>query len=116
MSACQHRSRPIMPRMCKTCPFREGSKLAHLKADIAESAKTSGRLCHSTHKRSAVYDDNPPIKTPHICRGARDQQLRMCYEQGLISAPTDEAWQETCDMLGIIRDRVPDKDEWEEED
>lgn len=101
------KSMPVMPAMCATCPFREGSPVAYLRESIAESAQVNGRICHSTHKRSAVYANKPPIKGgPQICRGARDLQLKRIAAMGFIDAPTDEAWQKKCDEIGIVRDRI----------
>lgn len=102
-------SMPVMPAMCAKCPFKDGSELSYLRADIAASAMTTGRICHSTHRNSAVYGNNPPIKTAHICRGARDLQLKRMYGMGFIAEPTDAAWQAKCDQLGIVRDRIKPK-------
>lgn len=94
-----------MKAMCKTCPFRAGSKYAYLRDDISKSAQLNGRICHSTHKDSVIYPGKPPVKGgPQICRGARDLQLKQYHALGVLDAPTDEAWQAACDRIGIVRD------------
>lgn len=81
---------PLRETMCSTCPFKEESKYACLKDHLAKSAETeASRVCHSTgsngiHKRTGLK--------PHLCRGARDVQLKKMFELGVIDAPTDEAW------------------------
>lgn len=81
---------PLRKTMCATCPFRKGSRYAALAHDLAHSAQSdSTRICHSTG--SNAINQRTGIK-PHICRGARDLQLRMFFNLEYIAAPTDEAW------------------------
>jgi hypothetical protein len=81
---------PIMPAMCGTCPFREGSPHANLAELLTLSALTeSSRICHSTGSNAIHHRTG---KKPKICRGARDKQLAMFAAMGFISEPTDAAW------------------------
>jgi hypothetical protein len=98
---------PVCRVMCSTCPFRKGSKFAHLAAGIAESALTGdGRICHSTGPANAV---NPrPAFVAHLCRGARDLQLRLFAGMGFIEAATDEAWNDKRVELGMVRIETKD--------
>ena len=92
---------PIMPAQCATCPFRKGvaEKYARLTGVIGISALTeANRICHSTgsnalHRRTG--------KPETLCRGARDLQLQFFHVTGIISAPTDEAWEAKCIELGL---------------
>lgn len=59
---------PIMPAMCATCPFREGSPYADLAHDLTVSALTErSRICHSTGSNAINYRTGKPSK---LCRGA----------------------------------------------
>jgi hypothetical protein len=91
---------PTCKTMCGTCPFRDGSPYAYLRADLEQSALTqSSRICHSTGSNNAI--NKRTGKPPRLCRGARDLQLRYMHGIGFISAPTDEAWNKRCKELGI---------------
>lgn len=87
--------------MCATCPFREGSPYAELQGLLAESALTeASRVCHSTGGKNAIHP-NGTGKPPLLCRGTRDIQLKAMAALGVISAPTDEAWEAACTARGI---------------
>lgn len=76
--------------MCATCPFRRGSPYAHLAAYLArEALKNSSRICHLTGSNAITHRSG--IK-PHLCRGARDLQLKFFAALKVIAEPTDEAW------------------------
>ncbi len=92
---------PIQPKMCATCPFKEGSPHANLRDDLAESAlRDASRICHSTGT-NALYKTNAPEK---ICRGSRDLQIQVFYRMGFLSEPTDAAWEAKCSEMGIKPD------------
>ena len=59
----------------------------------------ASRICHSTGKNNAI--NKWTGKPEALCRGARDQQLKMFAGMGFISAPTDEAWAEQCEAMGL---------------
>ena len=83
----------IMPAMCGTCPFKPGSKLAFLKADLAHSALTEcSRICHSTGGNTVIHPQSKTKGKSKLCRGARDYQLNVLHGMGFLEAPTDEAW------------------------
>lgn len=90
---------PTMPAMCATCPFREGSPYANLRTDLTVSAMTTSRICHSTGSKNAINWRTG--KKRHLCRGARDFQLRYWFARKFISAPTDEAWDAKCKEFGL---------------
>jgi hypothetical protein len=91
---------PVMPKMCRTCPFRKGSPYAFLREDLTNSAlTTSSRICHSTGSNNAI--NLRTGKEPKLCRGARDVQLEVFFKLGVIKAPTDEAWDQKCKEIGI---------------
>lgn len=80
---------PVCKTMCATCPFRPGSKYAHLADYLSEAALRESRFCHSTGSNALNQHTGKPEK---ICRGARDIQLKTMHVAGVIVAPTDEAW------------------------
>jgi hypothetical protein len=76
----KHNPLDVMSNMCKTCPFRVGNnelinKITH------RVLNESNHICHT---------DN--IK---ICRGSRNLQLQVFYDIGILSAPTDNAYNQT---------------------
>lgn len=90
---------PVMPAMCGTCPFRRGSEYQYLAGDLAASALTVGsRICHSTGRNGLNGRTGKPNR---LCRGARNLQLEVFAAIGVISEPTDEAWQAKCVALGL---------------
>lgn len=91
---------PVQRTMCATCPFRRGSPYAYLAGDLAASAlDTASRICHSTGSNNAIHRHTG--KSERLCRGARDVQLKVFAGMGVISAPTDEAWQTKCGEMGL---------------
>lgn len=84
--------------MCKTCPFRDGSPYESLRAHLMESSlKEGSRECHSTGTKGFKGNTKKPART---CRGSRDFQLQVMYRLGVLSAPTDEAWEERRKEIG----------------
>lgn len=97
-------STKIQPKMCATCPFREGSPYAYLVPELIESAMTkASRICHSTGANNAI--NKRTGKKPMLCRGARDMQLQMFAASGFLESPTDEAWNKKCKEMGIKSNR-----------
>lgn len=91
---------PVCAVMCATCPFREGSKYASLRAELTVSALTSAsRVCHSTGSNAINHRTGKPSR---LCRGARDVQLAHFHRIGFLEAPTDEAW---AAKLAEVRER-----------
>jgi hypothetical protein len=86
--------------MCATCPWRDESPYAYLRADLEHSALTANsRICHSTGSNNAIHKRTG--KPPALCRGARNSQLRLMHAMRVIDAPTDEAWNAKCVELGL---------------
>lgn len=80
---------PLCKTMCPTCPFRAGSPYASLVPSLTLSAMMESRICHSTGNNAINRRTGIP---EHICRGARQIQLRVMHAKGVITAPTDKAW------------------------
>lgn len=91
---------PTNATMCATCPWRDESPYAYLRADLERSALTANsRICHSTGSNNAI--NKRTGKPERLCRGARNMQLRAMFAMGVIAAPTDEAWDAKCLELGL---------------
>lgn len=76
--------------MCATCPFRKGSKYGELTGLLSASALNEGsRICHATGHAQLVRSEGKA----KLCRGARNLQLDVFHGLGLLSEPTDEAWE-----------------------
>ena len=80
---------PVMPEMCKTCPFREDESGRHKNVRLVSRIQCqvmteASQICH--HPRVSGH-----VET-HLCRGARDYQLTLFYRLGFIESPTDGAW------------------------
>ncbi len=97
---------PLRKTMCATCPFREGSPYAYLALDLAHAAMTESRICHSTGSGNAI--NKRTGLPPHICRGARDVQLRLMASLAVIEVPTDEAWNAERVRRGMLPTAVVD--------
>lgn len=70
---------PLRP-MCATCPWMPGSPHADLIPTITTSACSEAiRICHSTGSNNAINRRTG----------------------GIIAEPTEDAWQATCDRLGV---------------
>lgn len=80
---------PCRKSLCATCPFRAGSPYTDLAPMLAQSAMKESRICHSTG--SNAINRRTGIK-PHLCRGARQVQLTVMHQMGVIDHPTDAAW------------------------
>src|SRR5262245_46371138 len=99
------RNLPVRKSMCGTCPFRPGSPYAYLAADLGRSAvQEASRICHSTG-RSAIMRTR--LK-PHLCRGARDLQLKAMTALKVIEEPTDEAWNKKRQECGMQPQAIAD--------
>lgn len=91
---------PVMPQMCKTCPWQPRSPYKYLTADLAASAlNEASRICHSTGGNNAI--NRRTGKPERLCRGARNVQLQYFAAIKFIEAPTDEAWEKKCMETGI---------------
>ena len=91
---------PTCKEMCATCPWRDDSPYAYLRADLEQSALTqSSRICHSTGENNAINKHTG--KPERLCRGARNVQLEYFRSIGFINEATDESWNARCEELGI---------------
>ena len=88
----------VMKVQCPTCPFREQADGRVLDPDLKARVERqvlseASQICH-----------HPSLKgkpETHLCRGARDLQLRLFHSIGFIEAPTDEAWNKKRKELGV---------------
>ncbi len=97
---------PLRASMCATCPFREGSKYAYLAPGLTMESMTTSRICHSTGSNNAI--NKRTGVEPHVCRGSRDIQLKVMTILGMIAEPTDEAWNDAREVIGLERTVVAD--------
>jgi hypothetical protein len=77
---------PVMKEMCTTCPF--GNKGDRHTREVVTSQVVqlrSSQICH--HPALTGREET------HLCRGARDLQLRIMTGLGILPEPTDEAFQ-----------------------
>lgn len=86
--------------MCASCPFQKDSPYQYLAPAITASACGEGiRICHSTGSNNGI---NHRTGRPRaVCAGTREIQLQYIAGLGVISEPTEKAWQEACDKLKI---------------
>ena len=82
------RDYPVQPKPCLTCPF-EGKEPLQLSANsMARYVKNlMGEGQHICHSSNAT----------RMCKGGRNIQLRYLYMNGLLSEPTDEAFDKAID-------------------
>lgn len=74
---------PVMPATCTTCPFSaDGDR--ELRSRIESRLLRVSQMCH--HPRQHGHPET------HLCRGARDWQIKVMYRLGVIAAPTEAAW------------------------
>jgi hypothetical protein len=58
----------------------------------------SSRICHSTGSNAINRRTGKPSA---LCRGARNEQLKMFAAIGFIKKPTDAAWNQRCIEMGL---------------
>ncbi len=105
------RNLPCRATQCATCPFRPGSKYACLASHLTASALSeASRICHSTGISGISGVNRRTGKAIHLCRGARDMQLRVMASMGVIAEASDEAWNDQRVKIGmkatVIKDPV----------
>lgn len=83
---------PVKPVKCATCPFRDENKHTGVAEQVTRRILSkASQVCHSTGWPEGT----------HLCRGARDIQLRVFHGMGFIKEPTDKAWDEKRKELGV---------------
>lgn len=85
----------VASKMCATCPFRPDG-LTEVRSILEETVLT-GRgspYCHQTQDNSEALCGKPKSGPLALCRGARNYANNLFHRLGLLSAPTDEAWDE----------------------
>lgn len=87
---------PLLKTMCGTCPWRDDSPYAALKPELQMTLLSCSRECHCTGTNAIGGRTGKPAA---LCRGARNDQLKMMHTMGVIAAPTDEAWAEAWEQL-----------------
>jgi hypothetical protein len=86
---------PVMKSHCATCPFgANGDPELQVRVTYRISKLESSQICH-----------HPALKgkpETHLCRGARDIQLKILCAFGMIEEPTDEAFTARSREVGAI--------------
>jgi hypothetical protein len=83
---------PVMKQQCATCPFGPGGDPLICRSVTERIVRLrSSQICH--HPSLSGKPET------HLCRGARDLQLKILTAMGAISAPTDEAFQAKWNQL-----------------
>lgn len=98
---------PVRSTCCSTCPFRPGvpEKYACLREHLTRSATTEAtRICHQTGRDNAFHRRTG--KPEAVCAGARAVQLRMFHANGVLTAPTNEAWNEARAKMGMAPQKI----------
>ena len=96
-------SLPIRKTQCKTCPFKAAKDggWEHVRPLLIQRALSEGTpICHSTGKKALIRHEGEKLPE-HLCRGARDLQLRFFHAIGFIATATDEAWDVKRQEMGI---------------
>lgn len=107
MAKAPNKDLPVRATMCGTCPFKEGSKTEFLQDYLADrSLNEASHICHSTGANNAFHARTGLPE--HLCRGARDLQLKAFHLMGVIAAPTDEAWNNKREEMGLPRQVIAD--------
>jgi hypothetical protein len=84
-----------MKSQCATCPFGENG-------DPRTQQSVTGRIIKLDHSQICHHPVLHNKKETHLCRGARDIQLRILTAMGLIAEPTDEAFTAKSREVGAI--------------
>jgi hypothetical protein len=86
----------VMTRQCSTCPFRVDGIGRHPDPQLVSQIQLrclvkASQICH--HPRLQGKPET------HLCRGARNYQLQIFHQLGLLDAPTDVAWERAAAQL-----------------
>lgn len=85
---------PVRLTQCATCPFREDGWTDVRPLLIQRSLTEATPICHSTGKGALKRDKENFLRKSHLCRGARNYQLRIFHKIGFLDEPTDDDWAE----------------------
>jgi len=89
----------VKKKQCKTCPFKADSPLHKLTHRLMiQVTRNSNQICH----QAQLSGENPT----QICRGARDFQLRIFHQLGVLDEPTDVEWKRVCEKMNITEGEV----------
>ena len=80
-----------MKAQCKTCLFNDN-------VDPMDRARTQSRLLESS---LTCHGTGWPEGT-HLCRGARDFQLRLLTAMGYLNEPTDAEFERVSREMGAL--------------
>lgn len=85
-----------MAKQCSTCVFKMLPNGDWLNPDLAEMVEkrilACSQICHHPRLHGKKED--------HLCRGTRDRQIDLMHKMGVITAPTDAAWEAMRKHLG----------------
>jgi hypothetical protein len=85
---------PVMKTQCASCPFGPNGDARTATAVLDRTLMKASQICH--HPR---LNGKPET---HLCRGARDIQLKVLVAMGLLPEATDEAFHKKSKELGAI--------------
>lgn len=86
---------PVMKSHCATCPFGANG-------DPQIQAGVLNRIAKLEHSQICHHPALSGKPETHLCRGARDIQLKILTAFGLIEEPTDEAFTAKSREVGAI--------------
>ena len=80
---------PVNKGKCATCPFRTDTRGRYpdsqLVSKVQQTALNQGsQICH--------HHELVGKEPSHLCRGARDFQLKIFHSLGILDTPTDDCW------------------------
>lgn len=84
---------PVMMSNCASCPFGPKGDAELAQAVLDRTIGKGSQICH--HPR--IYGK----RETHLCRGARDVQLKILVAMGFLNEPTDEAFALKSRELGV---------------
>jgi len=81
---------PVRKASCSSCPFRIDPRTGReqdpqLAGQVQARVFSASQICHHP-----TLHGKPET---HLCRAARDYQTMIFFRLGILSAPTDEAWE-----------------------
>lgn len=83
-----------MKEKCASCPFRADGNADLASMVMQRTALGASQICHHPRLKGK--------RETHLCRGARDIQLRTLVAIGLLKEPTDEAFTAESKRLGVL--------------
>lgn len=83
-----------MKSQCSTCPFGKNGDARTVDSVLRRTLGKASQICHHP-----VLHYKPET---HLCRGARDIQLKVLTALGFLPEPTDAAFTAKSVELGVL--------------